>query len=1308
MKRVCNVNNGKTSGSALVIVLGILSVLMLMSVAFSTFMRTERGATTNLKNAHVAEQALHSALAAAIQAIDDSLAETQDGHSNAVVDSPVAVWPQPWLASCAPDDRGSEREKNDSRRETNRRNDGYFQSRLREGSDPAPSVLCSGAAEYMTSNQIAMVRSAAVDWAPLHSGIGASSIAKDSEATMGVNAGYPQNSESIVGRYAFVALDTTGYLDLGKIGDFSNLNNALDARKESSGDDPWRFVPVDGGVKAKTPGGTEIPSPLVSSGRSKLASLLNDAKALFSLSDAKAKKDAGGFNWTKPAQAKKKNLHFMPPDLYAGTGVSLAPLNPEGEPKIALPYGEDGANLSVDELNDLANRIYPAMVSVFARSRREGGVTDWWNETTQSKNRDSLHLFGGAGGLLDLYVPRAALATVGILDAVDGDAVPGKKSGKGDADSYWAMLAGMGDNNGNIEVKVWDDSHSGDSGDVLRSVKSGISGASVEKPLDYPCTVGAPLLKTVYAYVTIDEAIEKKDENRTPNSDTVGQGYTLYSDIFRTHCLEYNATLHVGAIAADDNRDETSGARSLNAELEVTFDVMAETPTAYGVVSAGSTTAGDVRARIESPSAVTKDIEWKDFWRENETMSAQATVEENLTTAANRLVNVQKECHFKIRCGVKDVVVLGASTNITYFPPTYNQYLYEKKGTYGTDATDAHADVWVPIRFKAEVKVNGEPVQIVPAPRLDTDGQKRYWVRVDVGVYHSSGDSVVRETGGNGTQSKVGNGLSESLFENNDSKAWTDNDYFGALAQGWAECLAPQFGMDTTSLATANAEGEPTWEANHKFWINNVCARAGYVPNGLGQSAKMIFAELQKELDPSDSIEYPNNGEMTLDRLGLFTDNGSIRPSVSQWLFRDSASEWEDLDNGLWYDWFNEFDDATCADLMHQLSKSRNDLGDRDWIVDGKFGNGDGGRTDPRLNNEIYTHFRTGGITSVGDLGSILVGPYETLSLFKMWRSPPYDPLDSGAPDSDFHPVFDYFTMDEDRYPASKDLSDVELSADGTVDWNSLGTRSSAPKQRHLFSAVQNGRVNLNLPRLLEYYEDVDDKGNKAVRVRRADEFNPYPLAAALYGAPYPGLKNDRPVKQSVSEQAAVDIASAYANMLRNVDRHPTESEYKAATMVNHVTNLVELARASKKGSVSVIRAPAVRDVSFFASAGGTSSNAVLKAFLDGLKDTASGEVNQRQNLCDNMREGFLRGVSDAFTTRGQSFLLVLRADAYTARFGRQEDPTDGTSLASSHALVELFRDPEPARLPDGTFPRDADGNPVLYHNWFIRSFRLF
>ena len=1274
IKKVCNVNNGKTSGSALVIVLGILSVLMLMSVAFSTFMRTERGATTNLKNAHVAEQALHSALAAAIQAIDDSLAETQDGHSNAVVDSPVAVWPQPWLASCAPDDRGSKREKNDSRREYNRRNDGYFQSRLRDGSDPVPSVLCSGAAEYMTSNQIAMVRSAAVGWAPLYSGIGASSIAKDSAATMGVNAGYPQNSESIVGRYAFVALDTTGYLDLGKIGTFD-----VDERKASSGDDPWRFIPVDGNLKAKTPGGTEIPSPFTSSStkgdRKKLSDFLSSQKALFSPADVKAVKGAAGFNWKTPAQAKKDRLAFMPPDLYAGTGVSLAPLNPEGEPKIALPYGEDGAKLSLDDLNELALRVYPAMVSVFARSRKAGGVEKWWENENLHDAIDLYH-----GFLADIPITKAALATVGLLDALDGDGEPGKKEGANDDDSYWSMLADIGDN-GKINVKMWDDSD--DTGGVLQTVTSSVDDAVKQwpNPLNYPCTVGAPLLKTFYAYVEIDP--QKTGGNvipngqRTPNPETAGHGFPTYREIFNTHYKEYDAVLHVGAIAADDNRDDTIGARSLNAELEVTFDVLAQTPTKAPVPCASfvdTTTSGDVRRHVEFPEngEFSKEIEWTEFWKHDERWTAkpEEKISESISSGHQRFIVAKRSFPFKIKCGVKDVVVDSAgNTNITYFPCTRNQYLFEKNGSYGdktnedkVDKDTAYANVWVPIRFKAEVRIDGKTVQKVPAPFLETRAPGYWWVRVDAGVYHA--DS-------NGSE--------------------------GDLEKGWAECLVPQFGMDTTSLATSwDPElGEmPSWDACQKFWINNVCARAGYTDNISGR--KLSFSELQEMiLDEASEEIVPPYITDTERWFPPFIDgnDGSVRSAVTDWLFAKSYCD--NPDDRLWSAWFNQSEDpSSCPDLMHQLSGIDDE--NQNWI----------GKTKIGVNfHEIHTHFRAGGITSVADLGSLLIGPYETLSLFKMWRSPPYQ---SGKSDSDFHPVFDYFTMDEDRYPASKDLSDVELSADGTVDWNSLGTRSSAPKQRHLFSAVQNGRVNLNLPRLLEYYEDVDDKGNKAVRVRRADEFNPYPLATALNGAPYPGLKNDRPVKQSVSEQAAVDIASAYANMLRNVDRHPTESEYKAATMVNHVTNLVELARASKKGSVSVIRAPAVRDVSFFASAGGTSSNAVLKAFLDGLKDTASGEVNQRQNLCDDMREGFLRGVSDAFTTRGQSFLLVLRADAYTARFGRQEDPTDGTSLASSHALVELFRDPEPARLPDGTFPRDADGNPVLYHNWFIRSFRLF
>ena len=93
---------------------------------------------------------------------------------------------------------------------------------------------------------------------------------------------------------------------------------------------------------------------------------------------------------------------------------------------------------------------------------------------------------------------------------------------------------------------------------------------------------------------------------------------------------------------------------------------------------------------------------------------------------------------------------------------------------------------------------------------------------------------------------------------------------------------------------------------------------------------------------------------------------------------------------------------------------------------------------------------------------------------------------------------------------------------------------------------------------------------------------------------------------------------------------------------------------------------------------------------------------------CDADREALLANAANAFTTRGQSFLVVIRADAYSPMFGMGADVKEGTSLATTHALVELWRDPEPARYADGSFPTDKDGNEVVYHNWQIRSFRIF
>jgi Tfp pilus assembly protein PilX len=65
--------NNKERGSALVIVLGMLAVLMLMAVAFSIIMRVERAGTTNLRHSLTAQNGIQSAIAHAIRDIEKSV-----------------------------------------------------------------------------------------------------------------------------------------------------------------------------------------------------------------------------------------------------------------------------------------------------------------------------------------------------------------------------------------------------------------------------------------------------------------------------------------------------------------------------------------------------------------------------------------------------------------------------------------------------------------------------------------------------------------------------------------------------------------------------------------------------------------------------------------------------------------------------------------------------------------------------------------------------------------------------------------------------------------------------------------------------------------------------------------------------------------------------------------------------------------------------------------------------------------------------------------------------------------------------------
>ena len=145
-----NRRNQKTGrrGSSLVIVLGILSVMMLLAVAFATFERTERGGTTNLKNAFVARNSLATALGRVMEAVDNSF-------DSPAGDDPVCPWPHPWLASAG--DPALD----------------YLQSDTR-GSEENANVLTAEIAKYLSPAQLALVKAAKCGWAPINSSIAAS------------------------------------------------------------------------------------------------------------------------------------------------------------------------------------------------------------------------------------------------------------------------------------------------------------------------------------------------------------------------------------------------------------------------------------------------------------------------------------------------------------------------------------------------------------------------------------------------------------------------------------------------------------------------------------------------------------------------------------------------------------------------------------------------------------------------------------------------------------------------------------------------------------------------------------------------------------------------------------------------------------------------------------------------------------------------------------------------------------------------------------------------------------------------------
>ena len=1130
-------------GSALVIVLGVLSVLMLMAVAFSTFVRTERGGSTNLKNSFVARHSLDTALGRAMEAIDLAF-------GSADCDDPVAPWPYPWLAS-------------------NKDGDHYQCARLGDNETAGAHVLTAAIADYLTPAQLALAKSAKCDWAPIYSSISASQA---NPARNGRDyGGYGRPAEdSLVGRYAFIALDTTGLLDMNNDG-----GGTAAERKATTGGDPLALRIPSG--TAKDSEGTPVPRFVTSP--STFVSKRNASKMFYSMADAKAQCGSGVFNVSVPTALEG----YYPADLFAGFAPSLAELDPDGNPKIQLPRRSELSSWASKDWTALVRRTFRAMVGIFARSRIANG------RGATAYDEDQFTIFQNCGQSYPLS--RSAFATVALMDGLDADFVPGKSVSP--TCNYWTYLP-------TVTAHVLDGS-----GNRVAVSESKPSFSGNADPLNYPCTEAAPLLNSVYAWIEI-----KKDP-------PPAQPWTAASK------QTYTGILHLGARATLQNKTTKGSSQSVSVTID--WEVMEGTPSGR-TVAGGS--AKDIRTnKIEGSGSGGGGfnpgggggggkITWSNFFGQGPQATGQGTV--NSASTSGRHISAVKDVTFKIACSYEPSNTALAPWN-GFYPPTMAEL--------NKDA----GDVFVPIRMKVTIKNGSDTVQQVPAPAIASSTD--YWLRVNPAVYH-------------GSASRFGGNKAGSPFGQYGS--------LGELSWGWAICAVPAFGFDTSSLVTV--DGNKPMGSTMGVWINDNIARNGAGGRGFNPAAggaAVSGGRFQPFLDDfflSSSANAAARGEFA----GAGFRDSIWNYAQFAWLFKAVDTDNKPFGNVLY--WMNTSSGRHLPDMLHAPEK-----GGTPFVKEGNA------VSSGRIASELFSRVPADGYGNAADLGTVMCGPYETLSLFKTWRL--------GSDRADFHPVVDYFTTEQDRYPSRREITAAGVTADGDVDWTELsGDGTSSDPFKDLYSAVHNGRVNLNAPPLVQSSKIAN---NKSVRGDASAYLNPYPIAAVFNGAPYPATANGATVTNVIEEDTALILATDFCRMLEDAGG----ANKARSSVFNHTRNVV-------------------RDLSFLGSGNDTGSYANANKLLSDYIALASPRD-------DNERESLIRGTIDGFTTRGQTYLLIIRADAYSPRFGENDSVQDGTTLATTHAIVELFRDPCPARAPDGSLPSDG-AHPVSYHNWYVRSFRVF
>lgn len=481
------------------------------------------------------------------------------------------------------------------------------------------------------------------------------------------------------------------------------------------------------------------------------------------------------------------------------------------------------------------------------------------------------------------------------------------------------------------------------------------------------------------------------------------------------------------------------------------------------------------------------------------------------------------------------------------------------------------------VAITATVKKGSDIVQQVPAPKLGN----AYRIRVAPGLYHLP-----------------------SRLERDGAASPNET--------GWAFCLDPRFAYNTVGMTTFPGNGYRPWICNlmcnqQNSPIANATATDPRYNVMLELANKLV--NLEKTLGILPSAEGLPSRLLT---SGLLNSNKFDFQGVGEVPLSDLKVLMETFSG------FHKI----YPDVYHAAVNG----GANTMFID----NGENA-----INGAMVMRVANAPIKSMSEFGNLVIGPWETLSLFATFAP--------GGEKVDFHRVSDYFSLNEARFPKASDIDAPSFD----INMN-----------KEYFPALYYGKLNLNAPFKVKCDDTEVESG-----VRSAER-NFEPLAAVLTSIP---VVNGGQTNYFGFLADAVGVASNLYDSVKGVDISGSTSS-RDRGMFRYVSDIANVTRTA-------------------------SGNPILK------------KVIEKGAVLDVDREAFIGNALDRLTTRGQTYTVIIRADAYSPKYG-STSAQEGTTLATEYALLELWRDSEPNRKPNGEYYPSGTTTPV--HSWFIRSCRFF